>query len=379
MSIFNSTIFNPVMGEIYYTLDGTDPRQPDGTLNPMAVRYDPASPPVIAHTLTMMARVYDPDGDWSPLSETVFFVATPPSSESLIISEIHYAPAPATAEEEAAGYEASSFEYVELKNVSQEIIDISGIQFTNGIAAVVADERQATLAPGAHALLVANLKAFTTRYPDVDADKIVGEFADETKLNNGGERITLRNRQGLLLHTLRYDDEEPWPAWEDDAGHSLAYLGGAGTSIANPGIWFIGEEGGSPGAENEEAAGAPGSEFTLSSWLAAHGFTDPLDSAGVNDSPALLFYAFGIDEFSATADLSPQIRREDGKIVMAHKRRADLTDIDWTVEFSHDLQVWNQTPAETTIIHAGDSVETVELAVSQEAVYWRLRASLRLR
>ncbi|MGY8689517.1 MAG: CotH kinase family protein, partial [Verrucomicrobiales bacterium] len=88
MSIFNSTIFNQIKGDIYYTMDGSDPRQPDGTLHPDAITFDPKALPVISHTLTMMGRVYDSEGDWwSPLGEALFHLAELPTKYSLTISE----------------------------------------------------------------------------------------------------------------------------------------------------------------------------------------------------------------------------------------------------------------------------------------------------
>ncbi len=384
MRIFNDTIFNPVSGDVHYTMNGADPRLPDGSLHPEAIPYDSASPPVIDQAVTIMARVHDPDGDWSPLSEVDFYLAAPADEKTLlVISELHYAPAPATPAEEAAGYEASSFEFIELKNVADHAIDLSGVQFTRGVTAVVADAPHSVLAPGEHAVLVANEEAFKLRYPQVDPLRIVGVFAEESNLDSNGERVSVRDRHGVLLHTLRYDDREPWPVWNEGAGHSLVYVGGAGESIAHPGNWSAGEVGGSPGAANSSDTTPPDpgeSDVNLDDWLADHDLAQPMDSpTGVEGVPALLYYAFGVDDFGGGDHaLAPTIRYEaDRGVVLSHSRRVGATDITWALESSDDLQSWSDVVAESQVADTVDQVETVEIVTPGVAGYWRLRVTVK--
>ncbi|MGY8689516.1 MAG: lamin tail domain-containing protein, partial [Verrucomicrobiales bacterium] len=125
-------------------------------------------------------------------------------------------------------------EYIELTNTSDKAIDLSGVQITNGVDAVIDDTIKATLAPGAYAVIVSDREAFEKRYPDVDPKLIVSEFANSSNLDNNGERLTLRDRTGLLLHTLRYNDKAPWPTWENNEGRSLTFIGEVSPSIAHP-------------------------------------------------------------------------------------------------------------------------------------------------
>ena len=373
ITIFNSNIFNPASGDIHYTVDGTDPRRPDGSLYPGAFVYDEAAPPKIDQTLTMMARVYDPDGDWSPLGEAVFSIAPPPAKESLVISEIHYDPAPTS----EGGRRSSAFEYIELANTSEQTIDLSGVHMTNGVSVVVDDALKATLAPGEVTLLVADRSAFALRYPDVDPSRIVGEFEDESNLNNDGERLTLRTRSGHLLHTFRYDDQAPWPEWGDE-GHSLAFKGGQGANIADPGNWVVGPVGGSPGMANGEMAPpGQGGDVTLVEWLNQRGFTHPMETTGSSKVPALLYYAFGVDELAGEATLPLEVSQKGGEFVLVHHQRAGATDIMMTLESSNDLEKWTESEAEATVLETNRIVETVEVPLAREALFWRLRVSLR--
>jgi hypothetical protein len=59
-------------GEIYYTLDGSDPRLPGGAVNTAAaIRYN--SPVIVTETTSVRARALDA-GTWSAVHDAVFTV-----------------------------------------------------------------------------------------------------------------------------------------------------------------------------------------------------------------------------------------------------------------------------------------------------------------
>ncbi|MDB4491435.1 lamin tail domain-containing protein [bacterium] len=374
MKVFNSTIFNPVNGDIYYTLSGEDPRLPDGSLRPEATKYVAADPPVVDHSLTMMARVYDSaDGDWSPLAEAFFHLAEFPTSAAVIISEVHYQPVPATAEEEGAGFTTPDFEFLELTNVSNKAIDLSGVQITNGVDVTIEDEMKATLSPKAFAIIVANQAAFQLRYPDIPAEMIVGEFVDDSNLDNNGERLTISDRNGVLLHTVSYDDNAPWPSWEASEGRSLSYVGDAGPSIGHPLNWTSGPAGGTPGAANQSV---PSGE-SLAEWLDTHGFTDAFVPVGPGRQPALLYYVFGVDEFDKASPVAAEITERESGFALTYTRRLGLDGIEWVVESSNDLREWLPELVEPQVIGTALGSETVSAPLPGAATYWRLRVSVR--
>lgn len=71
------------------------------------------------------------NGQWSPLSEAIFFAGPP----ELRVSEVMYHPAAPTPTEIAAGYyTADDFEFLEVMNVSDTAtIALDGLHFTSGI------------------------------------------------------------------------------------------------------------------------------------------------------------------------------------------------------------------------------------------------------
>jgi hypothetical protein len=72
-------------------------------------------------------------------------------------------------------------------------------------------------------------------------------FTPTNGLDNGGDRMQLRNAQGAVLLDVRYSDEAPWPKEADGAGHSLV-LARPSFGENDPRAWAASEwRGGSPG------------------------------------------------------------------------------------------------------------------------------------
>ena len=371
ISVFNASIFNPAKGEVYYTTSGEDPRNADGTVNPGAVVYDQDAPPVISHARTLMARLYDEATEkWSPLAEAFFHLGDLPNTGNLQISEIHYRPAPVSGEELAQGFDAGDFEFIELTNVGETPLDLSGLRFTKGVESVVAPEAKAVLQPGGQALIVADRRAFARRYPAMNAEKIVGEFANNTRLANEGERLTVRDINGQLIHTFRYGGNAPWPA-ASGTGHSLTFRHDVSGSVANPANWKASDDvGGTPGTS--ETGGA---DLTLGSWLAANRIAAPLTPVGTNAVPALLLYAFGIDVLESPAFPVLTLSRKNGGVVLHHKQRTEAHDIRWLYETSSDLRIWTERTPESKV-EAPNGV-LVNLPANLTESYWRVRVMKR--
>ncbi len=74
--------FGPAAGVIYYTLDGSDPRQPGGGVNPNAITYD-GIPFTLSATSEISTRVLQGD-DWSANSSAQFTVAEPPDTDNAV-------------------------------------------------------------------------------------------------------------------------------------------------------------------------------------------------------------------------------------------------------------------------------------------------------
>ena len=218
-------------GVIYYTTDGSDPRLPvtDGVA-PTASVY--RSPLVLTTTTAVKARALAGDV-WSALHEATFRVREYDSP--LRITEIMYNPPG-----------GDDYEFIELKNVGDTHLDLSGMAF-EGIAFSFPS---GTLLPaGEFMLLVRNPTAFAERYPDVP---IGGAY--QAKLSNKGEEIILKDGGGNVVTSVPYDDENGWPVSPDGRGDSLVLINLDGDPH-NPENWRASAKlHGSPGADDSGRA-----------------------------------------------------------------------------------------------------------------------------
>ncbi len=208
-------------GTIYYTTDGSDPRASGGAPNPLAATVDPGGTVPIMTGGWVKARVLVND-EWSPLTSARFFVEPLADLDSLHISELHYNPGIASATEVAAGFDDKDrFEFIELVNVSDHTIDLTGAKLERttvdgdqqGVEFDFSTGEVATLKPGERVLVVDDLAAFQLRYgPGLP---IAGQWSGG--LGNNAETVTLSASNASLSFT--YHDE--WYGMTDGQGYSL--------------------------------------------------------------------------------------------------------------------------------------------------------------
>jgi len=106
-------------------------------------------------------------------------------------------------------------EYVELYNSGNASVDLSGWGFTKGISYTF--PKGTTIKPDSYLVICRSVDGFQAAY----GKKIetLGDFAGT--LSNGGERITLSDRAGNVVDTVKYDDRPPWPMGADGYSASL--------------------------------------------------------------------------------------------------------------------------------------------------------------
>lgn len=184
-------------GEIYYTLDGSDPRAPGGA----AVGSAYTAPPTITHTLVLKARVRSADGTWSPLQEAAF---TTEDLSRLLVTELMYNP-----------QGGDGYEFIELKNVGTGAAYLQDAAFDEGITYTFGAD--AVIPAGSHLVLARTPATFALRYPHV----IVPPTGYTGKLANEGERVTLRAADGRVLASVAYGSTAPWPTTPGGGGYSL--------------------------------------------------------------------------------------------------------------------------------------------------------------
>ncbi len=233
---YSLTLTNPnPSGSVYFTTDGTDPRQWGGGL---ASSAQLAAGPVVLNRATFVrARVRD-GANWSALVEATFYLVQDYSG--LSVTEIMYHP-------EAGAQAADEYEFVELKNIGSTTLDLSGLEFTEGLT--FACTNGTSLAPGAFFVLVRNAAAFASRYPGVAVQGVY-----EGRLDNGGERLTLAHRLGTNVFSFSFNNAVPWPITPDGYGFSLVRVLAAGQPMGRPdapAAWRPSTlRGGSPGADD---------------------------------------------------------------------------------------------------------------------------------
>ncbi len=242
--------------QIYFTLDGSDPRVPGGGVSAAAQLY---SGPITVNSNThVVARSFNashrnPIGPangnppantpWSGPVRALLVVEEP----SLRITEIMYHPASPTPGDTN---DADNFEFIEVKNVNASPLDVGGFRFTEGVQFTFPD---VTLAGEESAVIVRNLAAFQARYGI--GPRVLGVFTNQ--LDNAGERLRLEGPVGEPIHDFRY--EEDWYRITDGFGFSLVIINEDGplSSWALKESWRpSGVLGGSPGSD-EPAPPAP--------------------------------------------------------------------------------------------------------------------------
>ena len=285
----------------------------------------------------------DDSGRWSHWSTPVEIVPGPPLrladlKKHLAISELHTDPLPATAQERAAGYRTSDFEFMEIHNLSSSALNLSGLEFDDGIRHTFANG--ASLASGARILLVASRSAFELRHGTTYP--VMGEYSG--KLNNGGERLRLVVPSGVAVHEFEF------PA-STMAGRSIVLLlSGESPDHAKPESWGTGTVvGGAPGVA-DEASGDADADGLPDAWEAQYfGNADPShDGDFDNDGLAnLLEYALGSGPADPNSSNLPEFfMGADGVVTLTYTRLTDAPGLTFTLETSADLNTW-QTAAES--------------------------------
>ncbi|MFW6154449.1 MAG: lamin tail domain-containing protein [Planctomycetota bacterium] len=176
---------------------------------------------------------------WSAPAVATYAMTTP---SPLAITEMNYHPYGPTPDEQAVGFTDDNLcEFVELTNVGPAAFSLAGFAFVDGIDYTFAP---AMIDPGQRVVIVRDEEAFRTRYGT--EIPILGVYAGA--LNNGGERIILRDGGGRDVIDFTYDDGGDWPGRADGKGASLELIDPLG-DVTDPDNWrSSGEWLGTPGA-----------------------------------------------------------------------------------------------------------------------------------
>ncbi len=166
--------------EIYYTLDGSDPRLPDSTVNPSATQGNSFSfsGPTVLSVRSKLGT------DWSAIHRQTLHTN---SIGFLQFSEIHYNPA----------IQSDLTEYFVLENKSQQAVDLSGYTISGDISHYFS--RGTVLPPQGRLVLARNPLALS-----INCEHLAADDGYEMRLSNASGKIKLTNPNGVVITEASY-------------------------------------------------------------------------------------------------------------------------------------------------------------------------------
>jgi hypothetical protein len=204
--------------QLYYTLDGTDPRLSGGAISPAALSASGAVTFQVTTNVRVFARSWNAahqnltgsnnppiSSSWSGRTVGTFCTAIPP----LRVTELMYNPPPPPAGDTN---DPDNFEYIELQNISASPLPLQGFQLSGGIDFIFPN---LTLSAGQYVLVVKNIASFQSRYGS--GALIAGVYSKN--LGNSGDHIVLEGP--LVEPILDFNYNDTWYPATDGEGFSL--------------------------------------------------------------------------------------------------------------------------------------------------------------
>ncbi len=329
-----------------------------------------SNPILLSETVEVTARTYNGTVWSAPTGATFVVGAVPADATNLAITEIMYRPERESSGEAARGFnDRDLFEFVELMNIGPRRVDLRGASFSAGILFDFATSAIISLEPGERVLVVRNQAAFEIRYGNGWSDRIAGEFAAGTGLQNDGETIFLGAEGGAPIREFTYGAVAPWPEAAGIDGFSLILIDpSSNPDHADPANWRASTRlGGSPGAADPVPfSGDPGAD---------------LDLDGLS---ALMEYGLGSDDrdpLSGPGLVGTHLA--GGELLFSFQRNEASVDLFYEIDVSEELATWVSGDGVVEFVSEvpnGDGTATVTYRVVDPraaTLYLRLRVSLR--
>lgn len=348
-------------------------------VSPSARPYQ--APILIDRTTRLKARFLDASGEWSPLLEEQYSLGQPATPRNLTVTEIHYHPlAPRLPGEREVATDQDDFEFLELFNRSDQALDLGGCSFGRGLSFTFPEG--ATLPAGQRGVLVADRRAFQARYGTTSDGIILGEFARDSRLANGGETLLLRDSAGETIFSFRYDDSSPWPEAADGAGPSLVLISADTSShgLSLSSSWGASRAThGSPGLSDEPRfAGWLRDRYGNSSGPG----TRPTDRPPGETESNLMIYALGLDLGNKPPSPLLFVDGTGSRFArLSYSLRSAHSGVTVTAETSSDLINWeaNSRLVSKTVRPDGTTLITVQSPrpiTPAQPVFFRVVAGL---
>ena len=136
-------------------------------------------------------------------------------AEQIVISEINYHPQ----------FGSNLPEFIEIENITATVFDIAEWKLTGGANFTLpkfdeSDPNNTFLIGKQRFVICAGEPAdFKAAYGLPESSRVFGPWVGA--LDNAGERITVRDKNGVAMCSVSYNDKRPWPVAPDGAGHTL--------------------------------------------------------------------------------------------------------------------------------------------------------------
>jgi len=234
-------IINPnPSGNIYYTLNGGDPRKTGGGFSNGAIFSNTKVSLNISESTVIIARIFD-NGRWSA-PEEIRFLKTENDYSDLKVTELHYHP-----EDVINGSDTLSgkdFEFIEIKNTGKHSVNLSGLELDSAVRYIF--PLNTLLPPGNFYVITSKPAAFYEYYGLIASGNYQGN------LSNSGEYILLKDSDGKAIIDFTYGDSSPWPGSADGDGYSM--VSAKNNPDGNPNDYSYwrnsSDKGGNPFADN---------------------------------------------------------------------------------------------------------------------------------
>lgn len=169
----------------------------------------PITGPEPGRKYRVRVRMQDQSSLWSHWSDPIELIASPPTTPPAVVTDLRIT------EIQFNPLGGSDFEFLELLNIGDRVLDLDAVRFAGGVEFDFALGTVRSLNPGEFVVVVKDLPQFRRRFPS-SSILVAGEFSGN--LDNGGERLHLRFGNLDVLE-LTYDDA--WYPLADGGGFSL--------------------------------------------------------------------------------------------------------------------------------------------------------------
>ncbi len=226
-SNFSIDISNPnATGDIYYTLDGSDPRLAGDGISFSAIKLSTTATLPISSTTILKARVLSND-IWSSLNH-IDFLSESEDYSQLKVTELMYHPMDMINGNDTA--DGTDLEFIEFKNIGGSAMNLSGLKLDSAVHYTF--QGYSVLAPKGFFVVASKPSKFYDRYGLVASGNYQGHFS------NSGEYVLLTDSTGNPLISFTYDDHSPWPEQADGKGYSMvSYIDNPTDNPNEPAYW----------------------------------------------------------------------------------------------------------------------------------------------